>query len=176
MNGPGAETATPGGKERLAWLWWLPALAWMGLIFLGSTDLLSSDHTSRFLAPFLRWLIPGISEATIEALRAFIRKSGHVVEYALLAGWVMVALQRSFNPRRWHWRARTAALALGVCVLYAASDEWHQSFIPSRQGCARDVLIDTAGALGGLALLRLLKRRSPPAGSTRSPGKMQNVP
>ena len=136
----------------------------MTLIFLGSTDLLSGEHTSRFLAPFLRWLIPGISESAIATVRLFIRKAAHLTEYAILAGWVMAALQRSFNPRHWQWRARTFALALGVCLLYAASDEWHQSFVPSRQGCVRDVAIDTAGALGGLLLLRLFQRRSrPPA-------------
>ena len=33
----------------------------MALIFIGSTDVLSAEHTSRFLVPFLRWFDPNDS-------------------------------------------------------------------------------------------------------------------
>ena len=32
--------------------YWLPPLLWLGVIFLGSTDLMSAEHTSRFIVPF----------------------------------------------------------------------------------------------------------------------------
>jgi VanZ family protein len=50
-------------------------------------------------------------------------------------------------------------LALALTVLYAASDEWHQTFIPNRSGQLADVLVDTAGAL--TVLLVILRRNRP---------------
>jgi len=38
----------------------LPVVIWLAVIFVGSTDLLSAEHTSRIIAPFLRWLNPDI--------------------------------------------------------------------------------------------------------------------
>jgi VanZ family protein len=46
-----------------------------------------------------------------------------------------------------------------LAVLYAASDEWHQSFVPGRHPPPSDVLIDTAGATAGLLLLWWWQRR-----------------
>ena len=65
--------------------YWMPAIVWMALIFLGSTDMLSAEHTSRFLVPFLRWLDPQISLATLNTIQIGIRKLGHLTEYAILA-------------------------------------------------------------------------------------------
>ena len=46
------------------------------------------------------------------------------------------------------------AVAAGwLAVLYAATDEFHQTFVPSREGCIRDVAIDSCGV--ALALLAL---------------------
>jgi hypothetical protein len=45
----------------------------MLLIFVGSTDVLSAEHTSRFLVPFLRWLDPHISLAAINAIQLAVR-------------------------------------------------------------------------------------------------------
>ena len=41
---------------------------------------------------------------------------------------------------------RCIATAFLLAVLFAASDEWHQTFVSDRDGNARDVLIDAAGA------------------------------
>lgn len=42
---------------------------------------------------------------------------------------------------------KTLIVAFLFAVLYAVSDEVHQSFIPTREGRLRDVLIDTSGIL-----------------------------
>ena len=48
----------------------------------------------------------------------------------------------------WRLLAAGAALAaLWVAVLYAATDEFHQTFVPTREGCLRDVFIDSTGAI-----------------------------
>ena len=39
-----------------------------------------------------------------------------------------------------------------ICLLYAASDEFHQTFIPGRGGQVKDVIIDSCGALVGIGL------------------------
>lgn len=139
---------------------WMPALGWMILIFVGSTDVLSAQQTSRFIVPFLRWLDPHLSWAAINAIHAVIRKLGHVSEYAILAGLLWRALRggKTFQDRIW--------LVFGVVwfasVLFAASDEFHQSFVPSRTPAVHDVMIDACGALIGLLLcLRFVLRRVP---------------
>jgi VanZ family protein len=39
-----------------------------------------------------------------------------------------------------------AAAAIAFCALYGMTDEWHQSFVPTRTSEARDVMSDTVGA------------------------------
>ena len=150
----------------------LPALAWAALIFWGSTDALSAQRTSRFLTPFLRWLVPGISEASITLARAVIRKGGHVTEFAVLAvlvAWAARGTRMDDGGRRWFLGAWCIATA------YAATDEWHQSFQPTRQGQVLDVAIDSAGALLGalvaVAASRWVARRAGrPAASGQAGG------
>lgn len=49
-------------------------------------------------------------------------------------------------------------MALMFAVLFAASDEWHQTFVPGRDGCVRDVVIDASGA-SVAALILMIKAR-----------------
>ena len=130
---------------------WLPVLLWMVLIYTASGDLLSSEHTSRFLVPVLRWIKPDISGATIAQIHFLLRKGAHLAEYGILA----VLLWRGFRRGRVGVRQSLwpqAASALGLAIAFAATDEWHQSFIASRGSSPADVLIDVCGAALGLAL------------------------
>ncbi len=130
---------------------WLPVLLWTALIFAASTDLMSSEHTSRFLVPFLRWLNPDVSPATIGQIHFLIRKAAHVAEYATLA----ILLWRAFRSNRNTVRGSLwpqAAIALALAIAFAATDEYHQAFIPTRGSSPVDVLIDGCGAVLGVAL------------------------
>ena len=133
----------------------------MLLIFLVSTNVGSSSSTSRFLVPFLNWLLGDPSPELIQTARVLIRKCGHLFEYAVLA----ILCCRALNPEQWlqKWQFGLARRAALIAVVYAATDEFHQSFEPSRTGSPVDVLIDTCGAIGGLTLLygliRLRQRR-----------------
>ena len=140
--------------------YWLPVLLWMVFIFVGSTDLMSAEHTSRFLVPFLRWLAPDISDAVVATIQIVIRKCGHLMEYAVLA----VLLFRAFLKNRERF-ARATVTAFILAVVYAVFDEWHQAFVPSRTASPYDVAIDTAGALLGLAIYWRTMQRA----STRNP-------
>ncbi len=86
-----------------------------------------------------------------------LRKLAHAAEYALLAALLLRALARP-------WLAFLFALA------YAVSDEFHQHFVRGRSGTPRDVAVDAAGALIGLAACvfgrRLFARPAPPSPAT----------
>ena len=130
--------------------YWLPVVVWLGLIFIGSTDLLSAEHTSRIIGLILRRCNPHVSIATISQVQFFVRKAAHLSEYAFLA----MLLWRAFRHVA-RWQSTIAKLFLAVwliCFLFAASDELHQSFVPSRTASPKDVLIDAIGALIGLAV------------------------
>lgn len=137
--------------------YWMPVIVWMALIFIGSTDVLSAEHTSRFLVPILRWLDPQISWAALNAIQTIIRKLGHVTEYAILAGLMWRALRGGMV-----WKSKTSILFAIVwiaCAVFAASDEFHQSFVPSRTSSFHDVMIDICGALIGLSICIALATR-----------------
>lgn len=89
-----------------------------------------SDQPSDTIADFGPWDL-------------LVKKGAHIIGYAGLAVAAYIATGR-------YW------LAWLIAVLYAASDEYHQTFIPGRNGTAVDVLIDAVGAAVGLFVLWLI--------------------
>jgi VanZ family protein len=148
---------------RLFLKYWLPLLIWLGVIFVGSTNVMSAEHTSRYLVPFLLWLKPGMSPRTIWLILVFMRKSAHVVEYAILALLLWRALRGAITLRM-RMPALYGVVLLG-CALFAASDEFHQTFVKFRTPSVRDVLLDVAGAfvglLVGVAFANRRRKKSP---------------
>ncbi|PYJ10859.1 MAG: hypothetical protein DMF06_04710 [Verrucomicrobia bacterium] len=142
-----------GASMRFFLRYWLPVLIWLAVIFVGSTDLMSAEHTSRFIGPFLRWFLPDIADATIASVQLFVRKCAHLSEYAVLAALLCRAFRQSIG-RPWH----AAFLAFFVAAASAVLDEFHQSFVASRTGTAVDVAIDCGGALIGVVIYRSLGR------------------
>ncbi len=134
----------------------MPVLVWMLIIFTASTDLMSAEHSSRFIEPFLRWLPPEISAGTIRAVQYCVRKMAHLTEYAILGALVLRALRTFATPAN---RVRPVAAFL-VAAIFAASDEFHQSFVASRTASPSDVLIDACGAAIGLIAYWFLAQRS----------------
>jgi VanZ family protein len=139
--------------------YWLPVLIWIGVIFVGSTSVMSAEHTSRYIVPFLLWLKPGMSPTAIWTILVVARKCAHVTEYAVLALLLWRAL-RSVPALRTKTLMIFGATLLG-CALFAATDEFHQTFIKSRTPSVRDVLLDVAGALLGLLIAVSFARRQP---------------
>jgi VanZ family protein len=132
------------------------AIAWMLLIFVGSSNVLSAEHTSRFLTPLLRWVYPAISPSAIATVHFVVRKLGHFTEYALLALLLWRALRSSLIGKA---DGIVAMICFAIAALYAASDEFHQAFIPTRTPSPRDVLIDCIGAAFAVALCWSAARR-----------------
>lgn len=122
-------------------------VAWAAVISVLSTDSFQGSQTDAILRPLFRFLLPTAPEATLDLLHAAVRKLAHLTEYAILGVLVLRALEGPPRPRR-----RALALACALCAAYAAIDELHQTWVPSRTGAALDVLLDAAGATLGIAL------------------------
>ena len=133
--------------------YWVPVVGWALFIFAGSTGLGASQHSSRIIGPLVRWIYPAISEEALHRVVYAVRKTAHVTEYALLTLLLWRALRkpRKHDPRPWSWPQ--AGLALAGASAYAITDEFHQAFVPSRQGQWADVLLDASGSALGLLLL-----------------------
>jgi VanZ family protein len=94
---------------------WLPAVAWAGVISILSTEVFSSDHTSRFIVPVLHWLFPAASADTLEFLHMLVRKSAHLTEYFILSFLLMRALRGGERG----WSLRWAIWAVAIAAGYA---------------------------------------------------------
>ena len=110
--------------------WRVAAAFWMALIFMLSSSL---------FAPSLSY------DATLDffgMVNYAARKCAHVGEFGILTVFWFRALYPKPYPLD---RARIWAAL--VSLAYAASDEFHQSFVPLRSANATDVLFDAAGIL-----------------------------
>lgn len=126
---------------------WIAAGLWMILIALESTQYFSAAQTSRFLYPILHYLI-GLTREQFKVWHFYMRKTGHFVGYFILSWLLFRAWKATLHlPQPLKWALRWATIAFFMSVLVASLDEWHQSFIPSRTGTVRDVILDSAAAL-----------------------------
>jgi VanZ family protein len=133
-----------------------PLVVWAALIFIGSGNVLSAEHTS-ILLPIVKWLFPSLSQESLNTLHFLIRKTGHLTEYAILGMLAAYAFRRSTHQllrRHWFW------FSLLLAVIYALTDEYHQSFVPSRTASVYDSMIDSTGALIALMIIWLRHRRN----------------
>lgn len=144
---------------RLTAALWLLAAAWTAVILWAGSDTYSAAKTSRFLYPIVRWLMPDAHPREHWQLLYALRKSAHVIEYALLAWLAWAAL---FST----WRGallRAIGFALVWVIAVAAVDEIRQDFIASRTGSPYDVALDVTGGLLALAVAiaytRIMQRR-----------------
>lgn len=92
--------------------------------------------------------------ATLEVVNHVIRKGAHITEYAILA--VLMAIHL-FTIRV---KKRDFLLGnIGICVLYAMSDEFHQRFVEGRSGQISDVGIDSIGIIAATLLFYVSTRK-----------------
>ena len=171
MKDEGRAVSASSSSFRLhpsSFLWrYGPLVAWTCFVLFASTASFSASNTSLVIRPLLLWLLPGITDARIDEVHFFVRKTAHFTEYALLALLAARAFRTSSRPalkRRW-WLA-SFALVAAVSLL----DEYHQSFLPSRTGSIYDSLLDMTGGATALACAALLlARRRKKSGNARRP-------
>jgi VanZ like protein len=132
---------------------------WIGLITLESTDFLSAQNTGSMLYSLLTRLFGEINFHDFLIFHYYLRKTGHVLGYGMLSLLLLRGWRATFHQvHAWVWPA--ALLAWAGTALVASLDEWHQSFIPSRTGTPRDVLLDSAAGLFFLLIAHIWQRRS----------------
>lgn len=103
-------------------IFWLPPVIWASIIFLFSS-------------------IPTVTTSTFYLWDFIIKKSAHFIEYGVL----VTLLYRAFiNSNMAKNKAQLYSLI--ISIIYAMTDEFHQSFTPGRGPSIRDVLIDSLGA------------------------------
>ena len=113
--------------------WWLPVALWAALIFYLSS---------------IPYLNSGLEEDRL------LRKFAHILEYLIFT----FLLHRAFKGS-WDLSAcRVRAYAVVLSLAYAASDEFHQLFVPGRNGTATDILIDAVGILGFYLLIKIFPK------------------
>ena len=150
------------------------ALLWMAIIFRFSAQPgVESHEVSQMVVALVTkvigWLNAigckiALENIDMGLLDYIIRKIAHMTEYAVLGALLtgslvtgtakkseiaMVEVEASTEAKSRRKRI-LAAIVLGI--LYAASDEFHQYFVPGRLGCVRDVCIDSVGVLIGVAV------------------------
>ena len=135
---------------------WAPAILWAAAIWTFSTGAFTSENTSRFLLPMLKWLLPGASAATLLLLHSLIRKAAHVAEYFVFS---LLALRGVRGEER-GWRVTWGLAAIVIVLCYAALDEVHQLLVPGRGASPWDVLLDGFGAVLAQAVAAWRVRRA----------------
>ena len=104
--------------------------------------------------------VPGFGDWSDKEQEAFAekvdypdRKTAHAMEYAVLG-----LLTAGAYIRRGTSIRKGILVPWGIAALYAASDEFHQLFVPGRSGQVSDVVLDSAGVLAGVLLLAGIRR------------------
>ena len=125
-------------------------ILWCCVVFFFSSQ--SGDESTRssdIIVNRVESAHEGVRAQVIEnsefSLTDVVRKIAHIMEYGVLASVAYFAF------RRFSW-------AFVFSVLYAASDEIHQIFVPGRGPRVTDVLIDSFGAILALSLICLFKK------------------
>ncbi|MDF2907049.1 MAG: hypothetical protein K0R34_2370 [Herbinix sp.] len=120
---------------KLKYISWLPALIIMVIIF---------NVTDTSYEGLVEYQV-------LYEIDHIIRKSAHFIEYACLA----VAIFFHFTVLMTGIRAGLG-LSILITAVYAATDEFHQTFVNGRSGQISDVLLDSCGAAAGAVLFLLL--------------------
>lgn len=119
--------------------YWLPPILWMGVIFILSAQ-------------------PTLPHAPDTLLDLILKKAAHMIEYGILA----FLLWRALSRGRGTLSRAALVTALLVSVLYAVSDEYHQTFVPGRNGTLVDIGVDAVGTLIALLVVGRLERKGRP--------------
>ena len=137
--------------------WTVYLILWLAFIFATSCTVVRP----RELYSIVQYLT-GASDQSLEQFRLFwiaswftIVKGWHFTEFAV----VTLLANKVFAWIRQVNDTRNIALSVIFAIVYAISDEWHQSFVPDRVGSIEDVIIDCLGIVAAGTLLMVQHRR-----------------
>jgi VanZ family protein len=146
--------------------YWLPPLAWGGVVIALSGELGSSQNSLGILKWLLSWL--PLTPAQLYLVHFYVRKIiGHGGGYGVLYFLWFRAFQADLGYRP----GRAFLYSLGLCFGLSLLDEGHQTMFTSRSGSLWDVALDLAGATVTALLARVFwtPRIGPPAGKDNFP-------
>lgn len=143
---------------------WSLFLLWLCVIFYFSAQQKNdSDKQTVFVIDVLNRIF-GLNLSQGETVSGFgilktvdflIRKSAHFTEYFILGILSFLAF-RDISDRFKKSAVIRPVIASVFCLLYAASDEIHQYFVPGRACKAKDVLIDFSGSVAAVLICLLI--------------------
>ena len=129
---------------------WFAVIVWMLVIFV-----LSSEH---FSAARVSLIDPSLGEFAV-------RKMAHLGVYFVLGVLLSRALSQTQSTTG---TLRRIALVIFLVIVYAMTDEWHQSFVKDRNSQFSDVVIDAIGGFFGTSSwFRYYRRFSDPEAADR---------
>jgi VanZ family protein len=128
-------------KTRTFWWYWLPPLAWCGVVLIMSGDLGAGKNTLGILKWLLSWL--PLNQVQFNQLNSYIRKTiGHFGNYGFLAFlWFRAFREQPGSPP-----GRAFLWSMLLCLAVALMDEGHQAMFTSRGSSLWDVALDMSGA------------------------------
>lgn len=88
-----------------------------------------------------------VNKAIGKGLRFNVRKNAHFFIYMALGMNLLLSREKTGK--------REVLEVVGFIILYAISDEYHQSFVPGREASFRDVCIDTLGGISGVLAVKM---------------------
>jgi len=139
---------------------WLPVFLFLCIVAVESTSWLGSNRTSQPLHHLLRTFLGSSIDHNWAYTHHILRKIGHFTAYGTLSLICFRGFRLTLgNMTSWAQRNLSAhALAIGITLLVACADEFHQTFLPNRTGTCSDVLLDTVGAVALQLLLFMAQR------------------
>ena len=133
-------------------LYILLTLLWVAVIFAFSLQPADASNqiSSGLVRKIVELFIPNISEEGWEVLHFLIRKAGHFTEFFVLGVFSVLALfQTKIRLKK--------ILGLSFCAVIATMDETIQLFVNGRSGQVSDVVLDSVGALVGIAVIVIIQ-------------------
>lgn len=125
-----------------------------------SQDGEKSGSLSRRITEKIATFIPQIQkeneiekENIMNTMERIIRKMAHFSIYTVV-GLLLMSLISTYNIKE----KNRLIITLTTGIIYASSDEIHQSFVPGRSPMITDVVIDTMGVILGILLIILGKK------------------
>ena len=125
-------------------------MVWTAVVLIASTAPFSAEHTGTILAFVISNIFGSIDPSRFALIHFLVRKSAHLTEYGILALFFFRAWR---GDHFFNWRFAWARQAWAMCIAVAATDEFHQSFVPTRTASIYDSMIDSAGGLAALVLI-----------------------
>jgi len=146
---------------------WLPVAIWVALVLYSSTSVGAAEKTQGTVVPWIVKIFPFLAQFGLTDVNLWIRKTGHVLQFFVLALLLWRALRLGTTTAEGTKRAIAAILLTSLAL--AIGSEVIQFFSPLRGARISDVLLDFSGTISGLLFIFGIRRLR--ARGKNSPGK-----